>query len=103
MGAETVITQLKGLNIEPIQYPNGFVGFKYTIPLGRFRNQEVEIALDAPNFPDIPPPGPHIKPFLLPINAAQGDHPFFGIHIRNTPTAEFQYWSRPVEEWDQTD
>ena len=102
MGAEIVIKELNDLNLESILYPNGFVGFKYTIPLGRFRNQQIEIALEVSNFPDIPPSGPYIKPFLLPINAVQGDHPFCGIHIRNQPTTEFQYWSRPVEGWDQT-
>ena len=102
MGAEAATKELKTLNIQPIPYPNGFVGFRYTIPHGRFRNKEIEIALDVSNFPDIPPPGPNIKPFLLPINTAQGDHPFCGIHIRNTPTAEFQYWSRPLNGWDQT-
>ena len=103
MAADTVVKELRELKYDPILYPNGFVGFKYTIPHGRFRNQEVEIVLEVKQFPDIPPSGPYIKPYLLPITGNAGTHPFGGIHQRNIPSVEFQYWSRPFPEWDKTD
>ena len=103
MAADTVVKELRELKYDPILYPNGFVGFKYTIPHGRFRNQEVEIVLEVKQFPDIPPSGPYIKPYLLPITGNAGTHPFGGIHQRNKPSVEFQYWSRPFPEWDKTD
>lgn len=91
--------QLIEAGFETTRYSNGFVSFRYEIPVGRFSGQIVEIALDAPNFPLIPPSGPYIKPFILPINANGGQHPLCGIHDRSIPTAEFQYWSRPCIVW----
>lgn len=103
MAADIAIKQLEQLGYAAVHYPNKVVGFLYIIPHGRFRGQQVEIALQVPNFPDIPPPGPNIKPFLLPINPKHGAHPFFGVHVRNIPDASFQYWSRPFLGWDQTE
>ena len=103
MATETMINQLEELGYKIVRYPHEFVGFLFTIPHGRFRNQQVEIALQSPDFPDIPPPGPYIKPFLLPIKPAAGDHPYCGVHDRKLPTEEFQYWSRTFPEWDLTD
>ncbi len=91
------------MGYEPITYSNGFVGFKFTIPHGRFRDKEVEIALDISQFPEIPPSGPYIKPHLLPITGATGEHPLGRVHDRKKPTQEFQYWSRPCNGWDQTE
>lgn len=85
-----------------LSYPGGFVAFKFRIPIGRFRGQEIEVAVNAPHFPSIPPSGPYIKPHLLPAGVA-GQHPFGGVHDRKVPTEEFQYWSRPFNEWSDSD
>jgi len=82
-------------------FPGDFIAFKYTIPIGRFRGREVEIALNAPNFPSLPPSGPYFRAQLLPIKGGSVP-PFDGIHDRKIPTAEFQYWSRPFNGWTDT-
>ncbi|MEO3405883.1 E2/UBC family protein [Mucilaginibacter sp. CAU 1740] len=108
LGHELIIEQLTELGYEAIsypdhpQYPGGFVALKFKVPVGRFRGQEIEVAVNAPQFPAIPPSGPYIKPHLLPI---QGGNtlPFDGIHARLVPTPDFQYWSRPYQDWVGTD
>ena len=109
MGTELLKAQLAELGYQPVVLsdangnPSEFVGFKFVIPLGRFRNTEVEIALNAPQFPSIPPTGPYIKPHILPITGGGGEHPFGGIHQFNLPTPEFQYWSRPCSNWSDAE
>lgn len=100
--------QLADLGFESViypsnaNYPGGFVAFKFIIPIGRFKAQEVEVALNAPHFPSIPPSGPYLKPHLLPMGVA-GQHPFGGIHDRKVPNEQFQYWSRPFGDWSGSD
>jgi len=83
-------------------YPGGFVAFTYVVPHGRFMGKEVEIALNAPQFPLVPPSGPYISPHLLPVKPYGQQHPLDGIHARNVPTPEFQYWSRPYQAWNES-
>ena len=99
MGMEILESQLGEAGYETWRLDKNFVAFKFLIPHGRFRGKTVDIALQAPNFPEIPPSGPHIKPHLLPITGGGGVHPFGGIHARNQPNADFQYWSRPFKSW----
>ncbi|MBI2417416.1 MAG: hypothetical protein HYV28_05840 [Ignavibacteriales bacterium] len=102
IGLTELQRQLEELGYKSYQL-KGFVCFNYIIPHGRFRNQEVEIALEAPQFPLIPPSGPTFKPHLLPITNGGGVHPFGGIHQRNLPTSDWQYWSRPFTNWNNTE
>lgn len=102
MGIDEMEKQLVAMGYQPVRC-NDFVCFEFAIPHGKFRGHKIEIALQAPQFPDIPPPGPNIKPFLLPINSQAGSHPYYGIHDRKTPDAAFQYWSRPFTDWDKTE
>ena|ERR1700722_4712122 len=102
MGTEDIEKELNALGYETILPTTDFVSFRFKIPHGKFRGQEVNIALHAPNYPDIPPAGPHIKPFLLPFKDGT-DFPYDGIHQRNLPTDEYQYWSRPFKDWDKTE
>lgn len=102
-GIDIMESQLKALDFLTKRYDDKYLSFEYRIPHGRFRDQIVEIALDVPpEYPLIAPSGPYIKPFLLPINGVAGAHPFAGIHQRNLPTAEFQYWSRPFLDWESS-
>ena len=99
MGIETLESQLSEEGYETWRLGKNFVAFRFLVPHGRFRGQTIEIALQAPNFPEIPPSGPHIKPHLLPISGGGGVHPLGGVHARNQPSADFQYWSRPFNGW----
>lgn len=99
MGNQELLNQLQGKGFETWMHTNNFVCFKYKIPHGRFRGQQVEIALQGPQFPLIPPSGPYFKPHLLPITGGGGAHPYGGVHDRKVPTSEYQYWSRPLKGW----
>ena len=96
----TIEQQLKDAGYLTTRHENGFISFEFVIPTGKFEGQKIEIALDAPQFPMLPPSGPYIKPHLLPFNAPSNVHPYGGIHDRKMPTEEFQYWSRPCKAWD---
>jgi hypothetical protein len=102
MGTQELERQLAGKGYKTWSYKNNFIAFKMIVPHGRFRGLEVEIALQAPQFPQVPPSGPHIKPHLLPFNPSGQTHPFDGIHDRKVPTSEFQYWSRPFKGWNKS-
>lgn len=100
MGIKTLINQLNEAGYE-ISIMNDFVVFRFIIPVGRFLNKKIEVALQAPQFPEIPPSGPHIKPHLLPISGGGGIHPTGGIHA-SPIGSEFQYWSRPFHGWNES-
>jgi len=106
-GHEIIFRELEALGYTPKVYqeqPNyadGFIAFNFKVPIGRFRGQEIEVAINATQFPLIPPSGPYISPLLLPFKSGSVP-PFDGIHQRQVPTAEFQYWSRPFNGWSDT-
>ena len=81
-----------------------FLVFDYEIPVGRFRGRSVQLGLEVQeSYPMDAPPGPHFSQQLLPIHP-QNDipHPFGGVH--NSPLGvDWQYWSRPFNEWAGTD
>jgi Prokaryotic E2 family E len=80
-----------------------FQVFDYLIPVGRFRGQKVRIGLEVQeSFPMDAPPGPHFSPKLLPLHPGNDiPHPFGGVHA-SPLGADWQYWSRPFNEWAQT-
>lgn len=87
--------------MSPFMLEQGFVGFYYEIPIGKFRGQKIVVAFDAPQFPNVAPSGPYIKPFLFPFQAG-GQPPSGGIHNWHKPDSTFQYWSRPFPNWTET-
>lgn len=106
IGLEELQRQLSELGYSPIIVENTnrkFVKFEFLIPVGRFKGKEVEIALEAPNFPLNPPSGPFLKPHLMPISGGGGTHPTGGIHAMNLPTSDYQYWSRPFSNWKNSE
>lgn len=103
IGVDELKRQLVELGISTEIKYDKFVVFPFIIPHGRFRNKEVEIALDAPQFPLNPPSGLYIKPHLLPISGGGGMHPTGGIHKNDIPTNEWQYWSRPFRNWSNSE
>lgn len=103
IGLDELHRQLCELGYSASVVDNRFVMFKFCVPTGRFKDAVIEIALEAPQFPLNPPSGPYIKPHLMPINGGGGEHPNAGIHQRNLPTSEFQYWSRPFINWNNSE
>lgn len=77
------------------------VAFLFKISHGRFRGKEVYIALDAQHFPNVAPHGPYFKPQI--IRESGKPHPLGGIHYQNKPSSEWEHWSRPIPNWEQTD
>ncbi|MDP2338925.1 MAG: E2/UBC family protein [Bacteroidota bacterium] len=105
MGKDVMAAQLQELGFTPISYGEGkenFIGFQFKVPHGKFCGQQVEIALQAPQFPVAPPSGIFIKPRLLPARAGN-QHPYDGITDQVQPTDEFQYWSRSFNSWGTMD
>jgi hypothetical protein len=103
IGISELKEQLEAMGYVVTISGDNFLSFNYKIPLGRFRDKEIELGLEAPQFPLIPPSGLIIKPFLLPISGGGGSHPTGGIHLRTSPSAEWQYWSRPFPNWDNSE
>lgn len=104
MSRETFINQLEALGYNPQELQHGFISIEYKIIKGRFKDMVVEMAFENPcNFPLTPAHGPHFKAMLLPIvGAGNRKHPYGGIH--NSPLGtEWQHWSRPYVNWNQTD
>jgi hypothetical protein len=53
-------------------------------------------------FPSTAPSGPHVSPRILPLKPGGQHHPDEGIN--DSPFgADWEYWSRPFHEWNQTD
>jgi hypothetical protein len=102
IGLNVLQQQLEELGYSTKIEEGGFIVFKFVVPIGKFKDNEIEIGLQAPQFPLNPPSGPYIKPHLLPISGGGGSHPYGGIHQRNLPTSEFQYWSRPFTNWNNS-
>lgn len=103
IGLNELQRQLSELGYMPSIIDNRFVVFNFRVPLGKFKDRKIEIALEAPQFPLNPPSGPYIKPHLMPISGGGGVHPNGGIHQRNLPSQEFQYWSRPFPNWNNSE
>jgi hypothetical protein len=104
MAIEEFAKQLRAMGYEVTEYPEARVSFPYTIETGKFEGQEITLGFVVPpDFSLSPPTGPHIKPRLLPINPPQGPHPTHGVHESSPFGAEWQYWSRPMAHWSNTE
>ncbi|MEL7585269.1 MAG: E2/UBC family protein [Prolixibacteraceae bacterium] len=98
------LNQLQALGYVVHEPAPDFLRFEFEIPVGKFYGQWVSIALQVnDSFPLNPPPGPHLKPHLLPISGGGGTHPYGAIHT-SPLGSEWQYWSRPfTNHWNNTD
>ena len=82
-----------------------FVVFDYQIDIGPLDGMEVRIGLDGSGHPHSPPTGPFLSPWLLPLRPDGSPAPQGGVHDargRGFPLADegnWQYWSRPFNEW----
>jgi hypothetical protein len=97
-------SQLKALGFEVAELGDGRVSFSYTVETGRFAGTAIRLGFVAPeDFPASPPTGPHVSPRLLPINPPSGPHPTHGVHESAQFGADWQYWSRPMHHWVNTE
>lgn len=105
MARNDFVVQLKklGYDISP-EANNGFVVFDYEIEIGKLAGQKIKIALQVTDdFPLNPPGGPHVSPQLHPIHPGQDlPHPKGAVHA-STLGPDWEYWSRPFQNWTQTD
>jgi hypothetical protein len=103
-GKEAFAAGLKELGYSPEDLGSNRLGFPYTVPAGRFKDQVVSVGVEVPgDFNATCPTGPHVKPRVIPINTNGGpenraaDSPF---------GPEWQYFSRPFGErnegWNTT-
>lgn len=97
------LDQLRQLGYNPNDLGDGKVCFPYTVPVGRFCGQEVQLGFRVgDDFPLNPPSGPHVSPRLLPLNQSSNRHPEGGVHASEFG-ADWEYWSRPFPGWAGTD
>ena len=103
MSREDFIKQLKSLGYAVEERENNRIAVPYTIPLRKFVGQEIRLGFEVPgDFPMNPPSGPHLTPRLLPLNDQSKEHPAGGVHASDFG-ADWQYWSRPFPNWNNTD
>lgn len=103
MGKINFIDGLKALGYQVTDLGDDKICFPYTIPSGRFADQEIRLGFLVPSdFPMSPPTGPHISPRLLQNNTQIKTHPEGGIHDSPSFGAEWHYWSRPLNHWADT-
>jgi hypothetical protein len=102
---KTFLEQLRELGYEIEECGGDRIAFTYTIPVGKFRGQEVRLGLLVPrDFPASPPTGPHVSPHLLPLCPRGGKHPREGVHPSPAFGEGWQYWSRPfLQSWPGTE
>jgi len=105
-GTAAFISGLAALGYSPQVLNNmpDHIFFNYPVEVGRFNGQTVRLGFVVPpDFPTIPPGGPHVSPHIQPIHI-QGDlpHPHGGVHQSNDfrqVGGDWQYWSRPCPDW----
>ena len=70
---------------------NEFATFSYTVEVGTRAGQVVRVGLLIPgDWPLSPPPGPHVSPRI--------GHPH-GAVSGSALGADWEYWSRPAQNW----
>ena len=100
-GAARFVAELQALGFEPAQSGNGHVIFGYEIEVGSQTGKQCRLGFVVPpDFPLQPPTGIHVAPHVHAIQQAES-HPTGGIHA-SPLGADFQYWSRPFIDWQNT-
>ena len=111
-GASAFMGGLCVLGYEPkcLMNCSDHVFFDYFVEIGRFAGRVVRIGLVIPpDFPSIPPGGPHVSPHIQPLHPNNDvPHPLGGVHGSSSTQFEqkaggsWQYWSRPFVNWAQS-
>ena len=112
IGASAFVDGLRALGFEPKCLANlsDHVFFDYPVEIGQFAGRVVRIGFVVPpDFPNIPPGGPHISPHIRPLHPTNDvPHPVGGVHGSSSTQFEqnaggnWQYWSRPFVNWAQS-
>ena len=105
MSRQDFSDQLRALGYEVESLDDERIEFPYEVPVGKMAGTKIKLGFIVQNdFPANPPAsGPHITPRLLPLNTESKSHPEGGIHESSQFGADWQYWSRPCQEWGKTD
>ena len=104
MAREDFIEQLRAMGYAAEDRGDGKVVLNYTVETGKFAGRVVRLGfVVAGDYSLNPPSCVHVSPALLPEHP-QNDvpHPAGGVHSNQSFDAEFQYWSRPIQHWAQT-
>lgn len=90
-GPEEFARQAEALGLTQVQLDGRWVYFDLPIPAGKHGGETRRIAAEVPaDFPDTPPPGPHVSPATT--------HPAGAVHA-SLLGADWVYWSRPAQGW----
>jgi hypothetical protein len=104
MAAIDFVSQLRVLGLEVEEVRPDLIIVPYIIPIGRCRGQSARLGfVGFGDFPQNPPGCLHISPRLLPINQTGGAHPNASVHPSPNFGDEWEYWSRPLSHWAQTE
>lgn len=108
-GLTGFVEGLRTLGYEPqilADHPD-HIFFNYPVEIGRCTGQTVRLGFVVPrDFPNTPPGGPHVSPHIQAIHP-MNDKPHPGGGVHPSPTfqqgvgGEWQYWSRPCQDWGQ--
>lgn len=102
MARTEFVAQLVALGHKVEDLGEGKITLEYVIPTGKLLGQRIKLGFIVSDaFPGSPPTGPHVSPHIHPIQGG-GSHPTGGIHA-SPIGADWQYWSRPFNEWAKTD
>lgn len=103
---------LRALGYTPVAFSQApeLVVFDYAVEIGRFKGQTVRMGFVVPqDFPNTTPSGPHVSPQILPIHPSNDvGHPVGGVHAGMSQGfvqqagGEWEYWSRPCQNWGQS-
>ena len=105
MSRQDFTDQLRALGYEIEVLDHERIAFPYEIPVGKMAGTKIKLGfIVQDDFPANPPSsGPHMTPRLLPINPDSKPHPGGGIHESAQFGADWQYWSRPHQEWGKAE
>ena len=105
MGRTEFISQLRALGYAPEDQGDGKVLVPYMVETGKFSGERVKLGfVVGEDFNLTPPSCIHVSPRLLPLHPSNDiPHPAGGVHDNKTFGDDWQYWSRPLQHWQQTD
>jgi hypothetical protein len=107
-GVGAFVIGLQGLGCRPTALGSkaNHVVFDYTVMTGSHAGKQVRLGfIVPPDFPLTAPTGPHVSPRIHAFQSG-GNHPIGGIlkspDFEAGAGGEWQYWSRPFNEWGAT-
>jgi hypothetical protein len=108
MGMEAFVQGLLAAGYNPVVLKNdpSHVVFDYAVLSGKHAGKQMRLGFIVPaDFPLTTPTGPHVSPRIHPTKPENGPHPTHGVHdgrslrFEQDAGGEWQYWSRPIQEW----